>query len=308
MTSIHEDVDLIPGPAQWVKDLGLLWLWHRLAAAAPIWPRAWELPYVAGAAQKERKKGKGWRKEGRKKCSYNTPMTGPRLWLWPEDTGPGVKVSVSGRSWHRFDRCALGNWSSDVDILSGGLSYPRFFGVCLFVFVCFVFLGLHLWHMEVPRLESESELQLPNYTTTTATLDPSHIFDLHCNLQQRPILKPTKWGQGSTLHPHRDNIGSFTCWATMGTPRACFLNFYFNFVIFVTYKIIDILGVSYESKAYSKSIPKIRTWQLFWCSLMASFDIMNKIKNNLECSFNFSRELTNRTWTLSSSGRGYTWT
>ena len=33
-TSIHEDVDLTPGLAQWVKDPVLLWLWCRPAAAA----------------------------------------------------------------------------------------------------------------------------------------------------------------------------------------------------------------------------------------------------------------------------------
>ena len=32
-------------------------------------------------------------------------------------------------------------------------------------------LRLHLWHMEVPRLGVESELQLPAYTTATATRD-----------------------------------------------------------------------------------------------------------------------------------------
>ena len=32
-------------------DLVLLWLWHRLAAAAPIGPLAWEPPYASGAAQ-----------------------------------------------------------------------------------------------------------------------------------------------------------------------------------------------------------------------------------------------------------------
>ena len=32
----------------------------------------------------------------------------------------------------------------------------------------FFFLGLHLWHMEVPRLGVELELQPPAYTTTTA--------------------------------------------------------------------------------------------------------------------------------------------
>ena len=30
----------------------LLWLWHRVAAAAPIWPLAWELPYAASVALK----------------------------------------------------------------------------------------------------------------------------------------------------------------------------------------------------------------------------------------------------------------
>ena len=34
------------------------WLWHRLAAAAPIWPLAWELPYAAGMALKSKKKKK----------------------------------------------------------------------------------------------------------------------------------------------------------------------------------------------------------------------------------------------------------
>ena len=33
-------------------DPTLLWLWHRLAAVAPIRPLAWEPPYAAGAALK----------------------------------------------------------------------------------------------------------------------------------------------------------------------------------------------------------------------------------------------------------------
>ena len=37
----------------------------------------------------------------------------------------------------------------------------------------FSFLGLHLWHMEVPRPGVEWELQLPGYTIATATQDPS---------------------------------------------------------------------------------------------------------------------------------------
>ena len=53
--------------------------------------------------------------------------------------------------------------------------------------------------MEVPRLRVKLELQLWGYTTAMATLDPSHICDLHCSLQQcqtlnplsRPVIEPT---------------------------------------------------------------------------------------------------------------------
>ena len=64
--SIHEDAGLIPHLSQWVKGSGiamscsvecrlssdpaLLWLSYRPAAAAPIQPLDWELPYTADAA------------------------------------------------------------------------------------------------------------------------------------------------------------------------------------------------------------------------------------------------------------------
>ena len=58
---------MIPGLTRWVKDLcccvgcrcrldlALLWLWHRPAAVALIWPLAWENPYASGAALKKSK-------------------------------------------------------------------------------------------------------------------------------------------------------------------------------------------------------------------------------------------------------------
>ena len=39
-------------------DPALLWLWHRLAATAPIRPLAWEPPYAMGVAQEKAKRQK----------------------------------------------------------------------------------------------------------------------------------------------------------------------------------------------------------------------------------------------------------
>ena len=61
-------------------------------------------------------------------------------------------------------------------------------GFYFILFLFFCFLGLHLQYVEVPWLEVESELQLPAYTTATATQDPSGVCNLHHISWQRWIL------------------------------------------------------------------------------------------------------------------------
>jgi len=60
----------------------------------------------------------------------------------------------------------------------------------LSVCVCVCFLGPHLWHIEVPKLEVESELQLLADTTAIATRDLSRICDLHHSSRRHRVPNP----------------------------------------------------------------------------------------------------------------------
>ena len=94
----------------------------------------------------------------------------------------------------------------------------------LFFFFC-VFLGLHPRYMEVPKLGVKLELQLPTYTTATATPDSSSVFDLHHSSRQRWMLNPLSQARDGTciliftsqIHFRR---------ARMGTPIAFSLQFF----------------------------------------------------------------------------------
>ena len=74
--------------------------------------------------------------------------------------------------------------------------------------------------MEVPRQGVESDLQVPPYTTTTATPAPSCIYDLCCSLRQCWILSPlsepgiepaTSWTLSQVLNLLSHNGNSNFC-------------------------------------------------------------------------------------------------
>ena len=87
----------------------------------------------------------------------------------------------------------------------------------------FSFLGLHLCHMEVPRLRVESELSLLAYTTATAIRDLSRICNLHHSSWQRQNLNPLREARGRT-HILMDPSRVCYHWATAGTPPLFFLD------------------------------------------------------------------------------------
>ena len=73
-------------------------------------------------------------------------------------------------------------WTPIMDSLA-------FFLLCHnYVALIFLFLGPYLWYIEVPGLGDESELQLPAYTTATATPGPSHVCDLRHSSRKYQIL------------------------------------------------------------------------------------------------------------------------
>ena len=65
-----------------------------------------------------------------------------------------------------------------------------------FFFLCI--LRLHPRHMELPRLEVESELQLLAYAPATAMWDPSRVYNLHHSSPQCRFLIPVSEARDRT--------------------------------------------------------------------------------------------------------------
>ena len=92
----------------------------------------------------------------------------------------------------------------------------------LFLFI-YLFSGPHLQHMEAPRLGVKSELQLPTYTTATATWDRvSSVTYITAHGTTRSL---THWVRpGIKAASSWILVGWLTHWAIMRTP--CTLRFY----------------------------------------------------------------------------------
>ena len=95
----------------------------------------------------------------------------------------------------------------------------------------FCFLGLHLQHMEAPRLGVELELQLLAYTTAAITRDPSHVCHLHHSSWQRQIPDPLSKARDQT-RILMDTSWIHFCCATVGTQKSKLLKF--MICIFIT--------------------------------------------------------------------------
>ena len=72
--------------------------------------------------------------------------------------------------------------------------------------------------MEVPRLGVELELQLPSYTTATATRDPNQVYHLPHTSGQGWIPNLLSKARDQTCVLVDTSLISFHC-ATMGTPK-----------------------------------------------------------------------------------------
>ena len=140
----------------------LLWLWHRLAATAPITPLTWETPYAVGSGPRKGKKDK---KDTQKKIQvifmaqfhlfFKAPQTSP---MFRQVCEP-LKICACVFFLSLTQSPSLLSLFLPLSPkLPSSYSSYRFFFFFFGLFVFLPFLGLLPQHMEVPRLGVQSEL------------------------------------------------------------------------------------------------------------------------------------------------------
>ena len=147
-------------------------------------------------------------------------------------------------------------WRSNP-CLSSDPSYCR---DAFFFSFFFVFLGPHLWCMEVPpRLGVELELQLPAYTTAIAIPDLRHVCKLNHTSWQCHILNPlskawdwtrilmdTRWIHNLLSHSRNShNAGFLThCTTTETLKGARFLSAVTTASVIAPSEVLTLLGLT----------------------------------------------------------------
>ena len=154
------------------------------------------------------------------------------IWTFP---GQGSNLPHSSNLMHFSDHAR-----SLILCATRELLFCHFFSFLSFLFV---FVGPHLWPMEVPRLGVELELQLLAYTTATAVPDPSSVCDLHCSLWQHWILNPLSGARYQTYVLMATSQVCY-CWATTGTPCSVFF-FFFVQAFSVLAERLELYGMNF---------------------------------------------------------------
>ena len=103
----------------------------------------------------------------------------------------------------------------------------------------FIYLFCSIFMAAPAALGVQSELQLPAYTTPTATSDLSLVCDLHHSSWQCQILNTLSKARDQTLILIDISLVNYQ-WAIMGTPFCSFLiglfgRFFFHWVVWVLY-------------------------------------------------------------------------
>ena len=152
----------------------------------------------------------------------------PDYGFFPGRASPAV-ILASSQAWDRATQTLKDYLIYALrDCILPGLRAAFYLFICLncvCVCVCVCVLGLYPWHMEVPRLGVELELELPACTTGIAMQDPSCVCNLQHSSRQHP---PPAGGQGSNPRPHGYALHSFLLWHNGNSPTHPLFGWLFN--------------------------------------------------------------------------------